>query len=194
MATYTRFGDEFAYDSRDLTDAEFRTYGEALMWSNERGLDLYVPKRNLHRFAGSPAATEAAAGLVAKGWWEDRGDRWYIGLYHPEWHPTREQVQRERAANTRRQALWRDEEIRQAVRERDADLCRYCGCAVRWGGVCATNSGVFEHVDPEGDNSLENLVVACTACNTKKGPRTPEQAGMVLLDPPGVAVAAGSGD
>jgi 5-methylcytosine-specific restriction endonuclease McrA len=32
-----------------------------------------------------------------------------------------------------------------------------------------------------GTDELENLVMACRDCNIRKGGRTPEQAGMVLL-------------
>ena len=35
-----------------------------------------------------------------------------------------------------------------------------------------------------GETSWENLVTACKACNTKKGNRTPEEAGMRLLKKP----------
>ncbi len=63
-----------------------------------------------------------------------------------------------------------------AVYERDGALCRYCGC------VEADLLSV-DHVVPRcqgGTDDIENLVVACMACNRRKGGRTPQQAGMVL--------------
>lgn len=53
--------------------------------------------------------------------------------------------------------------------------CRYCG-----GGEYLA----VDHVVPRcqgGGDELSNLVVACKSCNSRKGGRTPEQAGMVLL-------------
>lgn len=75
--------------------------------------------------------------------------------------------------------------IKAAVRERDRDLCRYCGVRVRFGGkgTKAAEAGEIDHVDPydftsgpaKDGNSMTNCVVACHACNNAKGQRTPEQ-------------------
>lgn len=65
-----------------------------------------------------------------------------------------------------------------AVYARDRWTCRYCGAQ-----ECLS----IDHVIPrcqDGDDSLENLVVACWPCNKRKGGRTPEQAGMWLRPPP----------
>jgi len=95
--TWTKLGDEFAVEARDLTDAEYRTHTEALIWSNWRLLDMMVPKRDLHRFAESPHAEAAVAGLVAKGWWQDHGRSWFVGVRFPEWQRDRAQVEHRRA-------------------------------------------------------------------------------------------------
>jgi hypothetical protein len=95
--TWTKLGDEFSDEARDVTDAEFRTHVEALLWSNRRLLDLHVPKRDVRRFAESPDADAAVDGLVVKGWWEDRGEVWYIGVRFPEWQRDRSQVENRRA-------------------------------------------------------------------------------------------------
>jgi len=95
--TWTKLGDEFGPESADLTDAEYRTHVEALVYSSWRLLDLHVPKSEVRRFAGSPAAEAAVDGLVVKGWWEDRGDAWYIGVRFPEWQQERAQVETRRA-------------------------------------------------------------------------------------------------
>src|SRR5690625_3457995 len=66
--------------------------------------------------------------------------------------------------------------IRRQVIERDGFRCRYCGRTV--------NLPQLDHVIPEsrgGEASLENLVVSCKRCNSKKGPRTPDEAGITLL-------------
>ncbi|MBN1311548.1 MAG: HNH endonuclease [Anaerolineae bacterium] len=51
--------------------------------------------------------------------------------------------------------------------------CAYCGC--RGEGLTP------DHVIPlsrGGDNALSNIVPSCSACNLRKGARTPEEAGM----------------
>ncbi len=66
---------------------------------------------------------------------------------------------------------------RKAVYSRDGGRCRYC--------QAAENLSI-DHLCPPrlgGTHALENLVTACRPCNSKKGSRTPEQAGMHLLSP-----------
>ena len=64
---------------------------------------------------------------------------------------------------------------------RDKQKCQYCGHRV------ALDDFEFEHVIPKsqgGKTRWENIVVACTGCNQRKRNRTPEQAGMRLLQRP----------
>ncbi len=68
---------------------------------------------------------------------------------------------------------------RKNVFRRDGYTCQYCGKT----GVELT----LDHVIPKsrgGESTWENLVAACKTCNTKKGNRTPEEAGMRLLRKP----------
>ena len=70
---------------------------------------------------------------------------------------------------------------RRNVYLRDKGRCQYCGRRV------PSNDFEFEHVIPKcqgGRTRWENIVVACTPCNQRKGNRTPEQAGMRLLSKP----------
>lgn len=62
---------------------------------------------------------------------------------------------------------------RRGVFIRDGHTCQYCGRP-------AEN---IDHVHPrsrDGAHEWENVVAACTRCNSKKGDRTPAEAGMVL--------------
>jgi 5-methylcytosine-specific restriction endonuclease McrA len=62
---------------------------------------------------------------------------------------------------------------RRAVFLRDAHECQYCNRS-------AEN---IDHVVPKtqgGTHTWENVVASCRRCNTKKGGRTPDQAGLVL--------------
>lgn len=100
--TWTKLGDEFSDEARDLTDAEYRTHSDALIWSNRRGLDLLVPKRDLRKFGESPLADDAPEGLIAKGWWADEGECWNIGLRFPEWQIERAVIKQRQEANALR--------------------------------------------------------------------------------------------
>ncbi len=70
---------------------------------------------------------------------------------------------------------------RRNVFKRDAYTCQYCGC--RPGSEELT----IDHVLPKAQNGRStwtNCVLACVACNHRKGNRTPQQAGMPLKRPP----------
>lgn len=65
--------------------------------------------------------------------------------------------------------------LRRAVHKRDGYKCRYCG--MEPDDMC------IDHVIPSsrgGETVLDNLVTACRSCNSTKGARTPEEAGMKL--------------
>jgi hypothetical protein len=78
----------------------------------------------------------------------------------------------------------KDPRLKHAVRQRDRDLCRYCGKLCRHSDRKSDDGLTFDHVDPEIADGLNNLVVACRGCNNRKRRRTPEQAGMALLPAP----------
>jgi hypothetical protein len=130
--------------------------------------------------AGVKAATWRT--LIDVGSWIDHGDHIEVHDFLV-YNPSREAVLFERSRNARRQALQRDPELRECVRSRDRDLCRYCGEQVKWRDRRGPRSGTYDHVEPNGPNTADNLVIACRACNAMKKDRTPEAAGMVLLNP-----------
>ena len=68
---------------------------------------------------------------------------------------------------------------RKAVLARDQRRCRYCGCAANVLGL--------DHIVPPrlgGGHEPANLVTCCVSCNSRKGTRPPEWAGMRLLPIP----------
>lgn len=108
--------------------------------------------------AGLEAAAEAAARHLA-------------ALDMLEGRPAKSAPPRDEWPRVRRRAR-RD---RSRVLQRDGFACRYCGARA--------NPMTIDHVLPiskGGTNDLRNLVSCCMSCNSRKGPRTPEQAGMVL--------------
>jgi 5-methylcytosine-specific restriction endonuclease McrA len=68
---------------------------------------------------------------------------------------------------------------RKNIIKRDSGRCQYCG-----------NKSVeltIDHVLPKsrgGSDTWENLTTACMRCNNRKGNKTPEEAGMSLLNKP----------
>ncbi|MCZ2142637.1 MAG: HNH endonuclease [Ignavibacteriales bacterium] len=64
---------------------------------------------------------------------------------------------------------------RKNILRRDSHRCAYCGKS----NIPLT----IDHIIPRskgGENSWENLISACPKCNSKKGDRTPAEAGMTL--------------
>jgi len=65
------------------------------------------------------------------------------------------------------------------VWERDGFTCRYCGMK-----ITSKSDLTTDHVKPRsrgGKTNFENMVTACAACNSKKGNKTLEEAGMRIL-------------
>ncbi|MEC7695857.1 MAG: HNH endonuclease [Planctomycetota bacterium] len=70
---------------------------------------------------------------------------------------------------------------RRNVFARDGNRCQYCGKRF------ATSELSLDHVRPRsqgGEMGWENIVCCCVGCNSRKGGRTPEQAGMRLVRQP----------
>ncbi|MBE7463613.1 MAG: HNH endonuclease [Planctomycetes bacterium] len=70
---------------------------------------------------------------------------------------------------------------RRNIFERDGNTCQFC--ARKFDRTDLT----IDHVLPRsrgGKSTWENVVLACVRCNTRKGSRTPEEAGMRMLKKP----------
>jgi 5-methylcytosine-specific restriction endonuclease McrA len=70
---------------------------------------------------------------------------------------------------------------RYAVIKRDENTCQYCS------KIILPKLVTIDHIIPkhqQGQTSYLNCVVACRTCNSIKGNRTPEQAGMKLIRQP----------
>ncbi len=75
--------------------------------------------------------------------------------------------------------VWRVPPVnRREVLRRDKHACQYCG---------STKKLTLDHVIPRskgGKHTWDNVVTACERCNSQKGDRTPQQAGMILHTKP----------
>jgi hypothetical protein len=106
--TWTKLGEEWSDAARDLSDAAYRTHVDALCWSNRRGLDLVIPKRDLKRFTETDDPDTAVKELAHAGWWEDQGHAWWVGVHFPDWQVESVVVTKRReqsAITTRRSRL-----------------------------------------------------------------------------------------
>lgn len=109
------------------------------------------------------------------------------GIYLHDWDDyAGKLIERKSKDNTRKKDMRRAYEngTIAAVKQRDGDRCRYCNTVVDWTDRKGPKGGTYDHIDPNGPSTEENLVVCCRSCNSKKGGRRPEEAGMRLLPIP----------
>jgi 5-methylcytosine-specific restriction endonuclease McrA len=75
--------------------------------------------------------------------------------------------------------MWKVPSVnRREVLRRDHHSCQYCG---------SSKDLTLDHVLPRsrgGQHTWDNLVAACERCNSRKGDRTPQEAGMPLRTKP----------
>lgn len=172
--------DTFPHHAKVLAagNAAVGLWTRAGAWSMQQLTDGFVPS-HVVRTMGS---TAEARRLVSAGLWTNVDG----GYQFHEWdqrQPSRDAVLTQRQADAERQALSRDPELRDEIRQRDGDFCRYCRREVKFNDRRGAGGGTYDHVIPDGGTTLRNLVVCCRGCNARKGRRTPEEAGMPLLTP-----------
>lgn len=117
--------------------------------------------------------------------WETIDGGWQIHDFL-EFNPSAAQVRAEREIARRRAAMNDNPELAKAIKSRDGNRCRYCGRAVNWRDRKGEGGGTYDHVIPitrGGKETVDNIVVCCRSCNSRKGARTPDEAGMTLLNP-----------
>lgn len=121
--------------------------------------------------------------LVEAGYLDLRDGTYFIHDWYDYAGKLMERKEAEKAYSKRKYALYNDMRLIKAVRARDGDFCRYCGKRVNWNNRKGADGGTYDHVDPDGDNTIDNIVVSCRSCNSRKSDRTPEEAHMELLPP-----------
>lgn len=124
--------------------------------------------------------------LIDAGWIDEKaGGKGGKTLYLHDWHVYAGRLIEQRELYNQRQNrkrdLYQDLALIKDVRARDGDSCRYCGRTVNWKDRKGQGGGTYDHIDPDGENTLENIVVCCRSCNSRKNRRTPEEAEMQLL-------------
>jgi hypothetical protein len=172
--------DGFAFHQKTVRagNAALGLWTRAGAWCSQHLSDGFLPDE----MAGVLGSATQAKKLVEVGLWV-KVEGGYQFHEWVGWQRSRGEVLAERAYNARKAALYRDPELLAAVRKRDGDRCRYCGCLVNWKDRRGSSGATYDHVDPDGPNTLDNLVIACRGCNSRKAGRTPANAGLTLLSP-----------
>jgi len=137
------------------------------------------------RKISAPKARRLALELAAAGLWTVTGTGYELVDWlkdQPAAAVWDDDVQRERWA--RGKQLLRNRDLCHRIQERDQHICRYCGTRVNWTDRKGKDGGTYDHIDPDGPNSIGNVVVACRRCNGRKKDRTPDQAGLTLAPAP----------
>jgi len=180
--------DDSLYDHpkwRELSLAAQGLWTSSGSYASRHLTDGWVPDWFPRQF---PQGIKLARELVGGGLWaageRDGKPGW---LFHDwlDYQPAAATVRARREAESNRQKVQRDRGLREAVQARDGNLCRYCATEVRWNDRRSDLGATYDHINPTGGTSLGNVVVACRGCNSRKGHRTPRQAGMALLPPLG---------
>lgn len=121
---------------------------------------------------------------VAEGTWLFHD--WFQFKYDSADQARLKRDKRKELSNKRiRNAVWRRDRVGPPAegRSEEAD-CRYCGRRLLRADRKGEGRAEIDHVDPSLVIGVDNLVVCCQECNTKKGDRSLEDAGMRLRPAP----------
>lgn len=151
------------------------TWARALSWASENLSNGVVPE-HMWALIGGRSWRKALTTLEEVGLVDRCAEGWEIHDFL-EHNPSRNAV---RLRREKRNEL-RGQELNNAVKRRDRGRCRYCRRKTKPNDKRSAEGFTYDHVNPGLAEGIDNLVVACRACNRKKGKRTPEQAGMPLL-------------
>ena len=126
-----------------------------ILYAQRNETDGFVPEGVIPALVmDMPRPKQALKDLLEVGLWtEDKERRGFWVRNYAKWQRTRAQIEEDRQSGARRQALSKDKQLREAVRERDGDHCRYCGRAVRWTDRKGGAGGTYDHLDPSGGNT-----------------------------------------
>lgn len=166
---------------------------QAATWSADNKADGFCPEEIVETFDDDwqdiVDRLVQSVGPSGKGLFEpaivDGEPGWMVHDFL-EFNDSREKQEKDALANRMRMDLMRDTKLVAAIKRRDRDRCRYCGCQVRWGDQRGPMGATYDHVKPiekGGKNTLENVVIACRSCNSRKKHLSLREAGMKVLDP-----------
>ena len=189
---YGRIHDEAASNGKllALSDAAWRMWGNGLIYCQVNLTDGFIPSHAIHTFGvRARNKTKVAADLCAPQipgkapLWVAVDGGFQIHDYL-DWNDAAEVIKKKRRLAKHRFMFFQNTALRKQLRARDGSQCRYCGVAVNWADRRGPLGATYDHVDPDGPPTLDNLVVSCRGCNSSKGGRTPEEADISLRPAP----------
>lgn len=143
-------------------------------------LSLLEPEDIADEMMWEGDAKELLSALIEVGFIDEINDQLFIHDWHDYIGKLLQSREKKSSRTSEMRRAYQDGTINM-VKERDGDCCRYCGNEVDWTDRKTIKGGTYDHVDPNGASTFDNLVVACRSCNSKKGKRTPESARMALI-------------
>lgn len=172
----------------NLSDGAFRLWHQAMGFCRKYQTDGLIPTATIRKFKSySPKRMRE----LMTPWREGEQPLWHgvegFGVRvhdYLDWNLSKEEENDQKMLNRHRGAFMRDRGLRQRLRDRDKDMCRYCGVTVNWADRKGATGATYDHVNPRGPADDGNLVIACRSCNSRKKGKTPDEAGMPLLVPP----------
>ncbi len=176
--SWAKLSDDYGDDCWTLSDAAFRLHVDGLCWSNRKLLDLRIPKADLPRVSRRP---EAAAELVAVGWWSDEGGAYTI-RHHACYQRAAEDVLRQQEVNKANRAKGRTRPGREQVQpdeSSDESSDRSSDERDRPGQdrlvVEETHYETFVDAQADDEQSVSSVAdVRCYACKTSNPPGVAE--------------------
>lgn len=169
-----------------LSDSAFRLWIRGLCYCQTALTDGLIPRTALKEMGARRRDVDMLSTSPLPGrapLWEHHDIGFKVHDYLI-WNDCREKVVERQDKARIRKVFFTDHELRDRLRDRDGDACRYCGDAVTWTDRRGPKGATYDHVDPTRPyDDFDNLVVACRGCNSKKRNRTPEVANMTLLPP-----------
>lgn len=143
----------------------------SLWWSNKAYIREVYEDKVLH--TGKTFVQRKRKEFMSK--YNTRYDSWESAMYMPA------VIQMADFIKPNQKVRFYKPFTRRNVYERDNGQCQYCGKPL------SLNKMTFDHVIPRSQNGLtswKNIVCSCLKCNTKKGGKTPKEAGMNLIQKP----------
>lgn len=154
--------------------------------------DGFIPEQILPRL-GTVRNAKALAERLVEVRLLERVEGGYRVHDYLEYNSSAQEVKSDREWDRTRKELYANPKLIREIRERDLNRCRYCDVPVSWTDRRGPHGGQFDHIEPRGPNTIDNLVIACRRCNCAKNNRRPEDAGMVLLPAPSASQNNGNG-
>ena len=107
---------------------------------------------------------------------------------YTDWNDSKRIVENRQMLARHRKAFMDDPGLRKALRMRDRDHCRYCGIVVNWSDRKGCTGATHATTSTQRDRPrLKTSLSLAEAATVGKKDRTPEAAGMVLINLDGVS-------